>query len=99
MDVASQVTKLIGCVESFKVSKACQIWEQILQFPNVTLSFSISEQLVGWILEVFKETDHLIFPDVLSFLSVAVNLKEVKQAKVNFFSQLINLNSNNWQYI
>lgn len=69
--------------ESFKVAKTCQIWEQVLQLPNVNLTNQVSEQLIDWIVEVLKHENHLILTDILSCLAVAVNFKEVKQTKVS----------------
>ena len=77
--------------ESFRVSKICQIWEHILQLPNISLSASVSEQLVNWIEEVLRHSNQLVLTDILSCLAVAVTLKEIKQAKVSQNYQLKNL--------
>ena len=77
--------------ESFRVSKICQIWEHILQLPNISLSASVSEQLVNWIEEVLRHSNQLVLTDILSCLAVAVTLKEIKQDKVSQNYQLKNL--------
>ncbi|EFX85475.1 hypothetical protein DAPPUDRAFT_314210 [Daphnia pulex] len=79
--LVSDVLKIVKHEESFKVAKTCQIWEQVLQLPNVHLTSQASEQLIDWIIKSLKNENHLIFTDIFGCLAVAVNFKEVKQTK------------------
>lgn len=74
---------MVKSEETFKVAKVCQIWEQILQFPDITLTTSVSENLVDWFCLIMElECNQLIMTDILSCLAVAIHLKEIKQTKV-----------------
>ena len=82
MTLVSDVLKIVKQEEPFKVAKACQILEQVLQLPNIILINQVSEQFIDWIVEVLRHENHIILTDILSCIAVAVNLKEVKQTKV-----------------
>lgn len=85
------VLEIVKPEESLKVSKICQIWEQVLQLPNVILSNQTSEKLIVWTLQSVRDENSSVLADILSFLAVAVNYKEIKQAKV---SQILETSNN-----
>ncbi|KAI9561255.1 hypothetical protein GHT06_012211 [Daphnia sinensis] len=81
VSIMVDVLDIVNPEESFEVSKTCQIWEQVLQLPNVTLSNQTSEKLIAWTLQFLRHENPSVLVDILSFLAVAVNYKEIKQAK------------------
>uniref|UniRef100_A0A0P6FSH6 HEAT repeat-containing protein 6 n=1 Tax=Daphnia magna TaxID=35525 RepID=A0A0P6FSH6_9CRUS len=81
VSIMIDVLEIVKPEESLKVSKICQIWEQVLQLPNVILSNQTSEKLIVWTLQSVRDENSSVLADILSFLAVAVNYKEIKQAK------------------
>lgn len=80
---------LVEPSELLRVAKVCQIWEQVLQLPNITLAGTEIEQFINWFSCAFKCCDELILVDLLNCLASAVLLKEVKQAKVHEFIHIL----------